>query len=155
MATYPSLSTQAEEMRLYWQPVSTRAFTSFPAHCGEWTWPDVQQSQISKREWRFQEQAADTVWKAGLESILTIMGWQYPIFTYCWVSFEGLFFLMNLELTEDPKGHSIYLGASVCMCVCMTYCFANLTKALILLPINMHIHTKYCIRFLFFRDCPP
>ena len=35
VATYPSLSTQAEEMRLYWQPVSTKAFTSFPAHCRE------------------------------------------------------------------------------------------------------------------------
>lgn len=35
VAAYPNLSTQTEEMRLYWQPVSTRAFTSFPAHYGK------------------------------------------------------------------------------------------------------------------------
>lgn len=37
---------------------------------------------------------------------------------------RGSFFLLNLELTEDPKGlwvfHSIYQAAFNCVCVCVS-----------------------------------
>ena len=71
-ATYPSLSTQAEEMRLYWQPVSTKAFTSFPAHCGEKIYCSTE-ARDSKRKRNPKSKQQDVTWKAGLESILTFM----------------------------------------------------------------------------------
>ena len=126
VATYPSLSTQAEEMRLYWQPVSTKAFTSFPAHCGEKIYCSTEardtkgkRNPKSKQQMSHERQG----WRAS-SHLWRIVSHLYPLWCLLW----GVLFPADCRAdrgSQRPLG-CFLLYTKWLLCVCITYPFANL-----------------------------